>query len=171
MRVYSWAYRGSTGGFHKLWLSVSCELFSLFHHSVLIWLDCFSMMVHSIVKKPPCKLNIFVLQQQQYLGRRFGTSKMHLSPQWHRLLSVLRRWFYCCWFVVDCYSYCGILLLVYVSCALLCLHSSFAIILILNREMDVLFLFFLLVSRDCCVTLPHGAMGFSAICDCCIPLS
>ena len=36
------------------------------------------------------------LQQQQNLGRRFGTSKMHLSPRWLRLLSVLRRWFCCC---------------------------------------------------------------------------
>ena len=32
-------------------------------------------------------------------------------------------------------------------------------------------LFFFLVSRDCCVTLPHGAMGLSAICDCGISLS
>ena len=32
---------------------------------------------HAIVRKPPCELNVFVLQQQQNLGRRFGTSKMH----------------------------------------------------------------------------------------------
>ena len=38
---------------------------------------------------------MFVLQQMQNLGRRFGTSKMHLSPQWLWLLSVLRRWFCC----------------------------------------------------------------------------
>ena len=25
-----------------------------------------------------------------------------------------------------------------------------------------------LVSRDCCVALPRGAMGFSAVCDSCI---
>ena len=29
---------------------------------------------------PPCELPFLVLQQQQNLGRRFGTSKMHLSP-------------------------------------------------------------------------------------------
>ena len=27
-----------------------------------------------------CKLDIFVLQQQQNLGQEFGISKMHLSP-------------------------------------------------------------------------------------------
>ena len=32
-------------------------------------------------RKPPCELSICVLQQQQNLGRRFGTGKMHLSPQ------------------------------------------------------------------------------------------
>ena len=34
----------------------------------------------TIVKKPPCEINISVLQQQQNLARRFGTSKMHLRP-------------------------------------------------------------------------------------------
>ena len=34
----------------------------------------------AIVRKPPFDLNIYVLQQQQDLGQRFGTSKMHLSP-------------------------------------------------------------------------------------------
>ena len=27
-------------------------------------------------------------------------------------------------------------------------------------------LFVFLVSRDCCVALPHGAAGLSAVCDC-----
>ena len=27
-------------------------------------------------------------------------------------------------------------------------------------------LFVFLVSRDCCVALPHDAMGLSAVCDC-----
>ena len=50
----------------------------------------------TIVRRLPCA----ELQQQPNLGRRFGTSKMHLSPHWLRLLSVLRRWFCCCWLVV-----------------------------------------------------------------------
>ena len=41
------------------------------------------------------------------LGRRFGTSKMHISPRWPRLLSVLRRWFCCCCLFVYCYFHCG----------------------------------------------------------------
>ena len=31
-----------------------------------------------------------MLQQQQNLGRRFGTSRINLSPQWFWLLSILR---------------------------------------------------------------------------------
>ena len=49
-------------------------------------------------------------------------------------------------------------------CALLCVHSSFAIILMGKKELVALFVF--LVSHDCCVGLPHGAMGLSAVCDC-----
>ena len=37
------------------------------------------MMIIAIVRNPPCELNIFVLQQQQNLGRRFGTGKMHFG--------------------------------------------------------------------------------------------
>ena len=56
---------------------------------------------------------------RQNLGRRFGTSKIHLSPpppppRCLRLLSVLRWWFCCCWLFVYCYSHCGSLLLFYV---------------------------------------------------------
>ena len=47
---------------------------------------------------------------------------------------------------------------------LLYVHSSFAIILMGNRELVAWFVF--LVSRDCCVALPRGAMGLSAVCDC-----
>ena len=41
--VFDLAHRGSTWGFFKLWLILSCEPFSLFHHSVLR-IDCFSVM-------------------------------------------------------------------------------------------------------------------------------
>ena len=45
-----------------------------------------------IVRKLPCELNIFVHQRQHNVGRRFESSKMHLShPQLIRLLSVQRR--------------------------------------------------------------------------------
>ena len=52
--------------------------------------------------------------------------------------------------------------------AFLCVHSSFAIILMGKREL-VAVLFVSLVSCDCCVTLPHGATGLSAVCDCGVP--
>ena len=32
-------------------------------------------------------------------------------------------------------------------------------------------LFVFMISRDCCVALPRGAMGLSAVCDCGISLS
>ena len=50
------------------------------------------------------------------------------------------------------------------SCALLCVHSSFAIILMRKRELVVLFFVFL-VSCDYFVDLPHGIKGLSAVCD------
>ena len=38
------------------------------------------MVINTIVRNPPCELKFFVLKQQQNLGQRFGTSKMHLTP-------------------------------------------------------------------------------------------
>ena len=56
-------------------------------------------------------------------------------------------------------------------CTLLYGHSSFAIILMGKRErerelVDLLSLSCVLVSHDGCATLPRGAMGVSAVCDC-----
>ena len=55
--------------------------------------------------------------------------------------------------------------------ALLCVHSSFAIILMGKRELVALLSFVFLVSRDCCVALLRGATGLSAGFDCGISLS
>ena len=52
------------------------------------------------------------------------------------------------------------------SCALLYVHSSFAIILLGNIELVALLSFFFLVSCDCCVALPRDAMCLSAVWDC-----
>ena len=49
--------------------------------------------------------------------------------------------------------------------ALLCVHSSFAIISMRKRELDALLCFFM-KSQNCCVALPHDAVGLSAVCDC-----
>ena len=46
-------------------------------------------------------------------------------------------------------------------CALLCVHSSFAIILMGMRELVAL-----LFLSYCCVALPHDATGLSVVCDC-----
>ena len=54
-------------------------------------------------------------------------------------------------------------------CALLYVHSGFAIILIGKRELVALLcftLFVFLVSRDCCVALTHDVTSLSAVCDC-----
>ena len=50
-------------------------------------------------------------------------------------------------------------------CALLCVHSSFAIIS-MGKRAGYFALFVFLVSRDCCVALPHDVTGLSAVCDC-----
>ena len=50
-------------------------------------------------------------------------------------------------------------------CALLYVHSSIAIILMEKGQL-VAFLCVFLVSRDCCVALPHDATGLSTVCDC-----
>ena len=52
------------------------------------------------------------------------------------------------------------------SSALLCVHSSFTIILMGKERAGCLALFVILLSRDCCVALPRGAMGLFAVCDC-----
>ena len=46
-------------------------------------------------------------------------------------------------------------------CTLLYVHFIFAIILMGKGELAVS-----LMSRDCCVALPCGAVGLSAVCDC-----
>ena len=56
----------------------------------------------------------------------------------------------------DCSMFC---------CTLLYVHSSFAIIL-MGKRAGCFTLSVFLVSRDCCVALPHNDMGLSAVCDC-----
>ena len=45
-------------------------------------------------------------------------------------------------------------------------HSSFCKHLDGEERAGYFTLFVLLVSRDCCVALPHDATGLSAVCDC-----
>ena len=55
-------------------------------------------------------------------------------------------------------------------CELLCVHSSFAIIL-MGMRAGCFDLFVSLVTNDCCVALPHDATGVSAVSDYSISLS
>ena len=57
----------------------------------------------------------------------------------------------------------GVLCLSLFCYALLCVHSSFAITLKRKRKLDDLLL---LSYYKCSVTLPHGAVGWSTVCDC-----
>ena len=50
-------------------------------------------------------------------------------------------------------------------CALVYVHSYFAIIL-MGKRADYFAKFVFLVSHDCCVALPRGVVGLSAVCDC-----
>ena len=59
--------------------------------------------------------------------------------------------------VCNCFMFC---------CALLCVHSSLAIILMGKRKLVALLCFVFLVSHDCCVGLPQGATGLSTVLDC-----
>ena len=48
-------------------------------------------------------------------------------------------------------------------CTFLYVHSSFAIILMGKRKLVALFFFAFLVPCYCCVTLPYGGTGLSAV--------
>ena len=62
----------------------------------------------------------------------------------------------------------GVLCLSLFCYVLLCVHSMFAIILNGKRKLVALLL---LSYYKCSVALPHGAVGWSAVCDCDISYS
>ena len=89
----------------------------------------------TIVRNPPFVINIFVLQQQN-LGRRFGSSKMHLSPT-VAFAAVRSKVVFCC----------AVSLLIvtpivgFFKCSMfccLCVHPSFPITSMGRRELVVL---------------------------------
>ena len=79
-----------------------------------------------------------VLQQQQNLGQKFGTSKMHLNPRWLRLLSNLRTWLCFCWLLFICTPIVGVCNCSMFCCTLLYVHYSITIILMGKRELVAL---------------------------------
>ena len=54
-------------------------------------------------------------------------------------------------------------------CALLYVISSYALILMGKERAGCFALLVFRVSRDCCLALPRGDMGLSAVCGCGIP--
>ena len=61
----------------------------------------------------------------------------------------------------------GVLCLYLFCYALLCVQSSFAIILKRKRKLVALLLFLQMYFYfKCSVALPHHAVGWSAVCDC-----
>ena len=95
----------------------------------------------SHVCQTSCEFNIFVLQKQQNLGRRFGASRIHSSPQWIRLLPVLKRWFCCVDSLLIITPILGFYNCSIFCYAVLCVHCSFAIILKGKRGLVVLLSF------------------------------
>ena len=88
--------------------------------------------------------HFFVLQQQQNLGRRFGTSKTHLSPP---IVAPIVG-------VCNCFMFC---------CTLLYVHSSIAIILMGKREPVALLglsSWFLVVVGWLFLAVPWGCLLF-----------
>ena len=81
-----------------------------------------------ILDFPLCYWNSWVLV---YWNENVSEVRLYLTnndDMWLRLLYILRQWF-CCWFVVDCCSWCGFCVCSMVCYALLCVFSRFALIL------------------------------------------
>ena len=78
---------------------------------------------------------------------------------------VLMLFIYCFMYVP---LFVGALCLSLFHCVLLCVHSSFAIILKKNKKLGALLLlsFRCIVTIICFVALPRGIVGWSAVCDC-----
>ena len=60
----------------------------------------------------------------------------------------------------------GVLCLSLFCYALLSVHSSFAIILKRKRKLVALLVLQMYCYCNCSMALPHGAVGWSAVCDC-----
>ena len=100
------------------------------------------------IRRLPCELNFLVLQQEQNLARRFGTSKMHIAPDGLSCCpfkgggSVVVDFLFIVTPIVGVYN-CSMF-----YCALPYVHSSFAIILMGKRELVAL-----LSLSSCCLVM------------------
>ena len=107
-----------------------------------------------------------MLQNHPNPGRRFGTSKMHLSPP--VALAAVRSKEVVLLLLIRCL----LLLPLWDSVIDLCFVVRYFVSILvlqssqLGRESWLPCFVCLLVSHDCCVALPHDVMGLSAVCDC-----
>ena len=139
-----------------------CELRSLFVSSQYLYtFDCFFVVIHWI--RLHTSLTIFLIWEQQNLGRKFGVSKPP-TPQsdlgWQfqgdgsavvdSFFAPIVLWGFC--FIVHYFE------------SFLFLQSSH-----LGRKSWLLYFNCLLMSFvcQCSMSLPHGAVSWSVICDCC----
>ena len=93
---------------------------------------------------------------------------------WLRLLYILRQWF-CCWFVVDCCSWCGFCVCSMDCYALLCVFSRFALILMLasatslwEKRLDLKVYVFLLTIPWRCFFCGYFFVTYVSCLSCCL---
>ena len=139
---------------------MSHESFFLFHHGVLIWLECFSWWYIAVVRWPPCELNSSCSSTTAESGAkvwcRWGAFG---PPQWLGLLSVLRRGSVVVDFLFIVTPIVGVCGCSMYYCVLLYVHSSIAIILMGKRGLVAL----LDLSSWCLVVL--GRLFLAVVCS------
>ena len=68
----------------------------------MCWLISLQIILPHMLKH----MNAYIDQHMRFVGKDLVPVKCIKAPKWLWLLSVLRRWFCCCWFLVDCCSQC-----------------------------------------------------------------
>ena len=123
----------------------------------------------SSIDLTPYELNNFVGSTTTESRAKFCTSKMYLCiplPRWLSMLHAVRRWFCCCWSVVWCASHWLWGFCVCLCFVCICVYSSFAVIFEGKKELIAFLVLRVSCYCKCSVILPHGAVGWSALCDC-----
>ena len=152
MNITGWMRRLSLVGIDAIWqLSLGCLLM----RTTASFLRYTGYL--NFINGPINRVFLLILVHVQLLRCLF------FWPRWLRLLSVLRRWFCCCWL------FCLSLLLLWESvivlcfCTLLYVHSSIALILIGKRELVALLdlsSWWLVMVERLFLAVPRGCLRF-----------
>ena len=144
------------------------EPFFLFHHNVLILLDCFSVMIHCISKEAFMRAKqLFVLVTKESRAK-ISASKMHLSPPVAKAAVgskvVVLLLIYC---LMELPILCGSSVFVFVLLSISLCRFYFYNHL---KEEDKACCFAINVLLmycyyKCSVALRHGAVSWSSVCD------